>query len=275
MASVNARRESFAALHERGCFVIPNPWDAGSARILEHLGFKALASTSAGLAFTKGLPDTMTALSRDAVLEHLRELVLASELPVNADFQSGYAEDPDGVAANVRLCVATGVAGVSIEDATGDEARPLYPLAEAVRRIEAARAAIDASGERVLLTARAEAFLVGEKEPLADVLKRLVAYSKAGADVLYAPGARTEGDLRAIVSAVSPKPVNALVSTSNGMSVEELARLGVRRVSVGSALARVAWGGFLRAAKALSRGSFEGLEGAASFSELNGIFNRG
>jgi 2-methylisocitrate lyase-like PEP mutase family enzyme len=267
------RRAAFAKLHESGCFVIPNPWDVGSARLLEHLGFRALASTSAGLQFSRGEPDTVVGLPVEVVLAHLRELTGATALPVNADFQNGYGADAEGVAANVRLCVATGVAGLSIEDGTGEATRPLYELPVAVERLRAARAAIDSTGERVLLVARAENYLVG-KPDLADVLRRLTAYAEAGADVLFAPGPRTRDEIRAIVRAVAPKPVNVIVRDGMGLTVADLSELGVRRISVGSALARAAWGGFLRAARMIAeKGSFAGFDGAATFAELNGIFS--
>ena len=273
MADFEHRRATFAKLHEAGCFVIPNPWDIGTARFLRHLGFRALATTSAGFQFSRGQADTVWGSSRDVVLAHVADIVAATDLPVNADFQSGYAHEPDEVAANVGLCVDAGVAGLSIEDATGNEAQPLYDLPFAVRRIQAARRAIDAKGARVLLTARAESYLVGHPEPLKDALARLTSYAEAGADVLFAPGPRTREDLGAIVHAVSPKPVNALVSANVGLTVEDLAELGVRRISVGSALARAAWGGFIRAATAIAeKGSFEGLEGATSFAELERVF---
>lgn len=271
--ATDERRATFAALHASGCFVIPNPWDVGSARYLRHLGFRALATTSAGFQFSRGQADTVWGAPRDAVLGHIAEIVGATDLPVNADFQSGYADAPAGVAANVELCVDTGVAGLSIEDATGDPDRPLYDLSLAVERIGAARAAIDASGRRVLLTARAESYLVGHPEPLADALRRLTAYAAAGADVLFAPGARTRGDVDALVRAVAPKPVNVLVMGNVGLTIADLAALGVRRISVGSALARVAWGAFIRAATAIAdRGSFEELDGATPFGELNHVF---
>src|SRR5260370_37968538 len=211
MGDLTARRAAFRKLHERGCFVIPNPWDIGTARYLRRLGFRALATTSSGFAFSRGLPDTDSAVSRDMALGHIADIVAAVDLPVNADFQSGYAHEPEGVAENVRLCVETGVAGLSIEDATGDRARPLYDLALAVERIKAARTAIDESGADVLLTGRAECHLVGHPEPLKESIRRLQAYAEAGADVLYAPGPRDSRDIKAIVSA-SPKPVNVLVS---------------------------------------------------------------
>ncbi len=273
MTNFDHRRASFAKLHESGCFVIPNPWDVGTARFLHHLGFHALATTSAGFQFSRGQADTVWGSSRDDVLAHVAEIVGATDLPVNADFQSGYAHEPEEVAANVGLCVETGVAGLSIEDATGDETQPLYDLPFAVQRIQAARRAIDARGAQVLLTARAESYLVGHPEPLKDALARLSAYAEAGADVLYAPGPRTREELGAIVRAVAPKPVNALVRADVGLTVADLAELGVRRISVGSALARAAWGGFIRAATAIAeRGSFEGLEGATPFAELDRVF---
>jgi 2-methylisocitrate lyase-like PEP mutase family enzyme len=264
---------AFRRLHEGGCFVIPNPWDIGTARYLGHLGFKALATTSSGFAFSRGLPDTDWAVPRDAMLGHIAEIVAATSLPVNADFESGYAHDPEGVAENVRLCVETGVAGLSIEDATGDPERPLYDLAYAVDRIRAARAAIDRTGSGVLLTARAECYLVGHPDPLPESLRRLAAYAEAGADVLYAPGPTRPEDIRAIVAAAAPKPVNVLVSSAVGLTVADLAGLGVRRISVGSALARAAWGGFMRAAEALAReGRFDAFAENRSFSEINAFF---
>jgi 2-methylisocitrate lyase-like PEP mutase family enzyme len=267
------RRAAFHKLHESGCFVIPNPWDIGTARYLRNLGFPALATTSSGLAFSRGLPDADWAVPRDLVLSHIAEIVAAVDLPVNADFESGYAHDPEGVGANVRLCVETGVAGLSIEDSTGDRAKPLYDLPLAVERMKAARAAIDASGSGVLLTGRAECFLVGHAEPLKEAMRRLQAYSEAGADVLYAPGVRERAAIQAIVSAVSPKPVNVLMSANTGLKVPDLAAMGVRRISVGSSLARAAWGGFIRAAKAVAEeGSFAEFDNCAPFRELNGFF---
>ena len=264
----------FRELHEKGCFVLPNPWDVGSAVFLETLGFQALATTSAGFAFSRGLPDSVDALSRDLMLAHVRDLALSTRLPVHADFQSGYADEPDEVAENVRLCVATGVAGLSIEDATGDDARPLYDEALAVARIRAARGAIDATKSGVLLTARCEAYLVGHPEAFAISRDRLVAFAEAGADCLFAPGLRDPEEIRAIVEAVAPKPVNVLVSApSPTMTVAFLGELGVRRISVGAALARVAWGAFMRASEQIARtGTFEALGRAASFDELNTLF---
>jgi 2-methylisocitrate lyase-like PEP mutase family enzyme len=269
----SARRVAFQKLHASGCFVIPNPWDVGTARYLRHLGFQALATTSSGLAFSLGLPDSDWAVPLQTVLSHIAEIVASVDLPVNADFESGYAHDPEGVARNVRLCVETGVAGLSIEDSTGDRVKPLYDLPVAVERMKAARAAIDRSGAPVLLTGRAECFLVGYAEPLREAIRRLLAYGEAGADVLYAPGLRTRDDIQAIVSAVSPKPVNVLMSANTGLKVSDLAEMGVRRISVGSSLARSAWGGFIRAAKAIAEeGSFAGFEDCVPFAELNGFF---
>jgi 2-methylisocitrate lyase-like PEP mutase family enzyme len=266
--------EEFRDLHTAGCFVLPNPWDAGTAIYLQHLGFKALATTSAGFAFSKGLPDSVTAVSRDVMLAHFREIVAATSLPVNADFQTGYADEPEGVAVNVTLCIATGVAGLSIEDASGDSATPLYDFKLAVDRIKAARATIDASGLTVILTARCEAWLVGNPDPLRVSLERLVAFADAGADCLYAPGVSNPDEIAAIVKAVAPKPVNVLVSTNNcDLSLSQLNDLGVRRISVGSALARVAWAAFMRSAQSIrDTGSFESLADAAPFRDLNELF---
>jgi 2-methylisocitrate lyase-like PEP mutase family enzyme len=273
MPSFSRHRAAFRALHERGCFVVPNPWDPGTALALQRLGFKALATTSAGFSFSRGLPDSPDALSVDAVLDHIAEIVAAAEVPVNADFQSGYALDPEGVAVNVRRCLDTGVAGLSIEDTTADPAEPLFELSEAVERIRAARAAIDSTGADVLLTARAECFLVGHEDPLGESIRRLQAYAEVGADVLFAPGLRARSDIRAVVESVQPKPVNVLMSANTGLRVADLAELGARRVSVGSSLARVAWGAFLRATRnVVDEGSFAGLDGAATFAELNAMF---
>jgi 2-methylisocitrate lyase-like PEP mutase family enzyme len=239
------------------------------------LGFQALATTSAGFSFSRGLPDSPDALTVDAVLDHIAEIVAAADVPVNADFQSGYALDPEGVAANVRRCADVGVAGLSIEDRTGEAETPLFELSEAVERVGAARTAIAASGADVLLTARAECFVVGDPDPLRESIRRLQAYAQAGADVLFAPGVREPSDIRAIVESVHPKPVNVLMSANTGLRVTDLAELGVRRVSVGSALARAAWGAFLRAARGIAdAGSFGGLDGAATFAELNSMFAR-
>jgi 2-methylisocitrate lyase-like PEP mutase family enzyme len=265
---------AFRALHTRGCFVMPNPWDAGTARYLEHLGFRALATTSAGFAFSRGLPDSVDALPVEAVLAHVREIVTATGLPVNADFQSGYADDAEGVAANVTRCVAAGCAGLSIEDASGDPAAPLFDRARAVERVRAARAAIDATGIPVVLTARCEALLVGAADPIRTAIDRLIAFADAGADCLFAPGARDPDLIATMVTAVSPRPVNVLVSAPvPGLSLQRLASLGVRRISVGSALARVAWSAFIRASTNLAvTGSFDELAGATSFDDLDRVF---
>ncbi len=268
---ITERRARFAELHRAGCFVIPNPWDVGTTRYLEHLGFPALATTSAGVAFAAGLPDADWAVPLDRMLAHIREVVDATRLPVNADFESGYARDLEELAANVRACVATGVAGLSIEDATGDPAAPLFPLEEAVRRVRAARAAIDAAGPGTMLTGRAECFLVGHSDPLEESLRRLTAYADAGADVLYAPGIAA-ADLARLVAALAPRPINVLASAP-GVTVTALAAAGVRRISVGSALARAAWGGFLRAAQEIrARGTFEAFADATPYGELNAFF---
>ena len=274
----------FRELHTSGCFVLPNPWDIGTAIYLGHLGFKALATTSAGFAFSRGLQDSVTAVPRDLMLDHLREISAATPLPVNADFQTGYADEPEGVAANVARCIATGVAGLSIEDAveTGlpvegappKNAQPLYEFDLAVERIKAARAAIDTSGIPVVLTARCEAWLVGVPNALDESLKRLVAFAEAGADCLYAPGVRKLDEIEAIVKAVSPKPVNVLVSRFNSeLTVAQLTDLGVRRISVGSAMACAAWGGFMRAARDIvETGNFETLSDGAPYAEINELF---
>ena len=274
MSKQSSAIEEFRALHESGCFVLPNPWDEGSAVYLQHLGFKALATTSAGFAFSKGLADGTAAVSLDLALEHFREIAAATSLPVNADFQNGYADEPEGVAENVTLCVATGVAGLSIEDSTGKGDQPLYDFDLAVERIKAARAAVDASGISVVLTARCEAWLVGDSDPLRTSLDRLVAFADAGADCLYAPGVSKSEEITAIVEAVSPKPINVLVSTHNcALTVSQLADLGVRRISVGGALARVAWAAFIRAAKDIQdNGSFNAFADAAPHGELNDLF---
>ena len=255
---------------------MPNPWDIGSAVYLQHLGFKALATTSAGFAFSRGLPDSVAAVPCDLMLDHIRDLTAATSLPVNADFQTGYADEPEGVAANVTRCIATGVAGLSIEDASGSDAVPLYDFGLAVERIKAARAAIDASGIPVLLTARCEAWLVAEPEPLRVALERLVAFAEAGADCLYAPGVSQPDEIEAIVKAVSPRPVNVLVSRFNSdLTVTRLADLGVRRISVGSAMACVAWGGFMHAARTIvESGSFRAFGDAAAFDEINDLFRQ-
>ncbi|MFL6626665.1 MAG: oxaloacetate decarboxylase [Vitreoscilla sp.] len=266
-----ARRRAFRELHAAGCFVIPNPWDAGSARYLASLGFKALASTSSGFAWSHAQPDG--AMPRDAVLAHLREIVAATDLPVNADFESGYGATPADVAESVRLAVDTGVAGLSIEDSTGDPARPIHDLQDALARLRAARGAIDAAGGDTLLVGRAENYLHGRAD-LADTIARLRAYAEAGADCLYAPGVRTRADIAAVVSAVAPKPVNLLVGATSEFTLADIAALGVRRISVGGAMARSAWGGFMRAARTIAEhGSFDGFAGAAGNAELNALFS--
>jgi len=268
--SRSARTTRFHALHESGTFVIPNPWDAGSARLLAGLGFKALATTSSGFAWSTGRRDNHVTL--DDALAHMRALVAAVDLPVNADFESGFAVSPDGVAANVARAVETGISGLSIEDSTGDPADPLFPRTLAAERIAAARQAIDASGSGVLLVGRSEGFIAGRPE-LDETLARLVAYADAGADCLYAPGIRTREQIVAVVQAVAPKPVNILVGAPF-TTVEDLRALGVRRVSVGGALARAAWGGFLAAARELAEhGTFTALGQAVPFAELDGMFS--
>lgn len=270
MSIASAVIDRFRVLHQSGCFVIPNPWDIGTTRYLQHLGFKALATTSAGFAFSRGLPDA--AVSRDDMLAHIAEIVAATDLPVNADFEGGYAQAPEGVAESVRLCVETGVAGLSIEDSTGDKNEPLYDLDLAVARMKAARAAIDKAGGDVLLTGRAECFLVGRPD-LDETVQRLKAYSTAGADCLYAPGIRTPEQIAAVVKAAAPKPVNVLMPGALGITVADLEALGVRRISVGGTLARVAWGAFIRATKEIaSDGRFDAFKEAAAHAEINGFF---
>ena len=265
--AIAARRAAFRQLHASGCFVIPNPWDVGSAHWLAQLGFKALASTSSGAAWSQGCADGQMPLP--TVLAYLRALVAATELPVNADFESGFADSPEGVAQNVRAAIDTGIAGVSIEDSTGDAAQPLFDLPTGVARLRAARAAIDASGQDVMLIGRAENFVAGRPD-LDDAMARLKAYADAGADCLYAPGITTREQIAAVVAAVAPKPVNVLVGSASAWTVADLAALGVRRVSVGGGLARAAWGGFQRAARQLAeQGRFDGFEGAVPGHELN------
>jgi 2-methylisocitrate lyase-like PEP mutase family enzyme len=268
--SIADKRRAFRALHEHGCFVIPNPWNVGSARYLEGLGFKALASTSSGFAHAQGLPDG--AVPRADMLEHLRELVAATDIPLNADFEGGYTDDPAGVAESVALCVATGVAGLSIEDATGDPKAPLYDFDLAVARVEAARAAIDAAGGEVLLCARTEGFIRGRPD-LDETIRRLQAFSAGGADVLYAPGIKTKEQIEAVVAGAAPKPVNFLNSSAYGFSVADIAAMGVRRISLGGSLSRVAMSAFVNAARAIAvEGSFAGLSGLIPGAELNAFF---
>ncbi|SED54958.1 2-Methylisocitrate lyase, PEP mutase family [Rhizobiales bacterium GAS188] len=271
--SLQDKIAAFRRLHEGGCFVIPNPWDFGSARWLRGLGFKALATTSSGAAWSLGSPDN--GLSVDQVLAHVRSIVEATELPVNADFEAGYAADAQGVARNVTRCLETGVAALSIEDSTGDKAKPLYELAEAVERMRAARSAIDAKQSGALLVGRAECFLTGHVDPLNEAIRRLQAYAQAGADVLYAPGVRTREQIAAVVQAVAPKPVNVLIGWPSDLTVADIAALGVRRISVGGALARAAWAGFAHAAETIAKeGSFAGFATSGKPVDLNGFFRQ-
>ena len=269
MSAYAARVQVFRRLHEAGCFVIPNPWDLGSARLLAGLGFPALATTSSGYAWSLGRPDN--GITLEEALAHLRAMVNAVDLPVNADFEGGFAIEPAQVGANVMLAVATGIAGLSIEDSTGDVSRPLVDFQLARERIRAARSAIDASGTGVVLVGRSEGFIVGRPD-LGETIRRLTAYAEAGADCLYAPGIRTRDEIAMVVAAVAPKPLNVLVG-SDFATVTELADLGVRRISVGGALARAAWGGFLEAAREIAeRGTFAALGRGTPFATINGAF---
>ena len=268
MRTVAAQRAAFQALHREGCFLLPNPWDIGSAKYLERIGFEAVATTSAGSAFSQGLADGSVGL--ESMLAHIREIVEATDLPVNADFENGYGHDPEEVAGNVRRCVETGVAGVSVEDNRGDQT--LYEVELAAERIHAAKEAIGASG--AMLVGRAECFLVGQDD-IEEVIRRLTAYAEAGADCLYAPGISEREHVVAVVKAVAPKPVNLLISAPGGLTVRDAEELGVRRVSVGGALARAAWGGFSRAARQLAeQGTFGGFEGAMPHPELQQLFGK-
>jgi 2-methylisocitrate lyase-like PEP mutase family enzyme len=263
------KRATFRNMHQSGCFVLPNPWDVGSALALQHLGFKALASTSAGFAWSIGKSDNRVTL--EDVLQHLDALCGAVDLPVNADFEGGFAHEADKVGINVARAVRTGVAGLSIEDSTGDAAKPLYERELAIARIKAARAALDADHSGVLLTGRCEGFLVG-RDDLDMVIDRLKAYAEAGADCLYAPGIKTREQISAVVKAVHPKPVNLLIGAS-GLSVKQAEELGVRRISVGGSLARTAWAGFMRAAREMAeQGTFTELANGYSGGELNKMF---
>jgi 2-methylisocitrate lyase-like PEP mutase family enzyme len=264
----------FRSLHESDCFVLPNPWDIGTAIYLERMGFKALATTSAGFAFSRGKPDG--GVPRDEMLAHIREIVKATSLPVNADFQTGYADEPADVGANVQLCVETGVAGLSIEDSTGRSDCPLYNKRLAIERIRAARASIDDSNTGVVLTGRCEAWLVGDPHPLDTAVDRLTAYAEAGADCLYAPGVSDPNEIKRIVKTVAPKPLNVLVSGFNHhLTLARLADLGVRRISVGSGLALAAWGAFLRAAQDIqTNGTFSRLAKNAASAKLNDLFRQ-
>jgi 2-methylisocitrate lyase-like PEP mutase family enzyme len=269
MTLTTDRSRAFHQLHTAGCFVIPNPWDVGSARVLAHLGFPALATTSSGFAWSLGRSDNRVSL--DEALAHFRSVTDSVDVPVNGDFEGGFASEPSTVGANVARATTTGIAGLSIEDSTGDPSKPLFDFALAVERIQSARRAIDESGTGVLLTGRSEGFIVGRPD-LAETIRRLTAYAEAGADCLYAPGIRTKQDIAAVVKAVSPKPVNVLVG-SDFTTVADLAEAGVRRISVGGALARAAWTGFLRAAKEIAeQGTFANLARAVPFDEVNGLF---
>ena len=263
------RCRAFRQLHEQGCFVLPNPWDAGSARVLAALGFRALATTSAGFAWSTGCADQKATL--DAVLAHLRTIAAAVDVPVNADFESGFAVAPDQVAANVAAAAATGIAGLSIEDSSGNPTEPLFEFSLAVERIRAARRAIDASGTGIVLTARSEGFICGRPD-IVETVRRLKAFGEAGADCVYAPGLKTMADIKTVVSAAAPKPVNVLVS-SDFTTVAELAAAGVRRISVGGALARVAWTGFMQAARDIAEhGTFRAFAGTLTGAQINGLF---
>ena len=266
MPSTAEKRATFRRLHESGCFVIPNPWDIGTTRYLQNLGFKALATTSAGFAWSRGLGDG--GVTRDAMLAHIAELSAAADVPMNADFEGGYAHEPAGVAESVRLCVGTGVSGLSIEDYTGDKDKPLYDFDTAVARVRAAREAIDKAGGDVLLTGRSEGF-IRNRADMAETIRRLKAYAAAGADCLYAPGIRTREEIDTVVKAVAPTPVNFLMGGALGLSVRDLAELGVRRISVGGALARSAWGGFMRMAQEIAGpGTFTGFAEAAPGADI-------
>jgi 2-methylisocitrate lyase-like PEP mutase family enzyme len=270
MPSPAEKRATFRKLHAQGCFVIPNPWDVGSARYLQGLGFEALATTSAGFAFTQGLADG--AVPRAMMLAHFREIAAATDVPLNADFEGGFADAPEGVAESVKLCVETGVAGLSIEDSTSDPAVPLYDFELALARVRAARAAIDASGGEVVFTARSEGFIRGRPD-LEETVRRLKAFAAAGADCLYAPGIKTREQIAAVVKAVAPKPVNFLMSTATELTVNDLASLGVRRISLGGTLARVAWTAVTRAAREIATtGKFDSLAGTITNPELNAFF---
>lgn len=265
--TVSDKRAAFREMHRAGCFLLPNPWDAGSARLLERLGYRALATTSAGYAWSQGQADGQ--LSRDDTLAHMRYMAAMSDLPTNADFESGFGATPEAVFDSVSLALETGVAGLSIEDSTGDPAQPVRDKAQAVERLQAARAAIDAGEGDTLLVGRAESYFVGRPD-LDDTVERLLAYSQAGADCLYAPGLRTREEIQTVVQAIAPKPVNVLIGWNSELTVEALAELGVRRISVGGALARAAWGGFIDAARRMiEQGRFDGFGGTPSGAELN------
>jgi len=268
--SVADKRRTFKELHRSGCFIIPNPWNVGTARRLQGLGFKALATTSSGFAHAEGFADGD--VPRDMVLDHLRELAAATDVPLNADYENGYADEPDGVAANVRLAIDTGVAGLSIEDSTADAKTPLYDFDLAVARVRAGRAAVDAAGGDVVFTARSEGFIRGRPD-LDETVRRLQAYAEAGADCLYAPGIKTKEQIVAVVQAVAPKPVNFLMSTATNFSLADLAALGVRRISTGGTLARVVWTAFMHSAREMAeQGRFDSFNGTIANPELNAFF---
>jgi 2-methylisocitrate lyase-like PEP mutase family enzyme len=270
MPSVADKRREFRRLHESGCFILPNPWDVGSARYLQSLNYKALATTSAGFAFAQGYPDTK--ISRQMALDHCAEMAAATDVPLNADFEGGFAHDPEGVAESVRLCAQTGIAGLSIEDSTGDASKPLYDFDLAVARIRAARAALDKTAPDVLLTARHEGFLVG-KPDLEETKRRLKAFADAGADCLYAPALKTREQIAPVLGAIAPKPFNLLVAWKTDLTFKDIEALGVRRISTGSAPARVAWGAFMRSSKEMAeRGTFDLFADAAVSPELNKLF---
>ena len=271
MPSIADKRTTFRKLHETGCFVIPNPWNVGTVRYFQHLGFKALATTSSGFAHVQGCADG--AVPRAIMLEHLREIAGAADVPVNADFEGGYAVAPQDVAESVRLCVETGIAGLSIEDSTGDAAKPLYDFDLALARVRAARAAIDKAGGDVVFTARTEGFIRGRPD-LDETIRRLKAFADAGADCLYPPGIKTREQIVAVVQAVAPKPVNLLMSSAQGFTVADIAAMGVRRISVGGTLARVAWNAVLRSAREIAEhGKFDSFAGVVSNAELNALFS--
>lgn len=270
--TVSDKRAAFREMHHAGYFLLPNPWDAGSARLLERLGYRALATTSAGYAWSQGQADGQ--LSRADTLAHMRYMAAMSDLPINADFESGFGATPEAVFDSVSLALATGVAGLSIEDSSGDPAQPVRDEAQAVERLQAARAAIDAGGGDTLLVGLAENYFVGRPD-LDDTVERLLAYSQAGADCLYAPGLRTREEIQTVVQAIAPKPVNVLIGWNSELTVEALAELGVRRISVGGALARAAWGGFIDAARRMiEQGRFDGFGGTPSGAELNELLRR-
>jgi 2-methylisocitrate lyase-like PEP mutase family enzyme len=270
MPSIAERRETFRALHASGCFLLPNPWDAGTARFLEAQGFMALATTSSGAAHSRALPDG--GMDLDETVAHCAEIVAATSLPVNADFGHGFGADAEGVEAAVTRCLGAGVAAVSVEDATGDAARPLFPLEEAVARLAAAKRATGAAPGGPLLVGRAECFLTGHPDPLAESLRRVAAYAEAGADVIYVPGLSTRDQIAAVVRAVAPLPVNLLMSRPLGLTMADVEALGVRRVSLGGALSGVAWGAVMRAVEEMKAGRFDVLGTRAPFAAVDGLF---